>query len=111
MTRGQHVSYHDCRSYVWKKLLMAKIKPTPAPQIKRPTTMTVGVVDAVSRIHPMVKIKQPPVLVHRRLMKSAISSAFMAPNKVPQERILLNNDCSHDLMMKCWWEGFFAHGW
>ena len=74
---------------------MAEMKPTPAPAIKRPTTMTSKLVAAVSRIHPTEKTEHPMIIVHRRPILSAISPEMMAPKKVPQERIPVRRDCCH----------------
>ncbi len=68
-------------------MMTAEIKPTPNPAIRRPATMTPIVVDTVSRMHPIVKMKQPMMMVNRRPMKSARSPAMRAPKKVPAERI------------------------
>ena len=73
---------------------MADIKPTPKPAITRPTTITARPVEAVSRIHPIEKIKQPVMMVTRRPTKSATSPAIIAPKKVPAERIEVVNDWS-----------------
>lgn len=72
----------------------AEIKPTPRPQMIRPAAMTPMLVDAVSRIHPTVKIAQPIMMVDRRPMKSARSPAMMAPKNVPADRIEVVRDCS-----------------
>lgn len=74
---------------------MAEMKPTPAPAMRRPTTITASVVEAVSRIHPTVKVKQPEIIVHLRPILSAMSPAMMAPKNVPQERIPVKRDCCH----------------
>ena len=71
---------------------MAEMKPTPAPAIRRPTTMTGRVVEAVSRIQPTEKTAQPVMMVIRRPMKSATSPAMMAPKKVPAERMEVVKD-------------------
>ena len=76
------------------KMTMAEMKPTPAPQMMRPTTMTAMPVDAVSRMQPTVKTTQPAMMVVRRPTKSATSPATIAPKKVPQLRIDVVSDCS-----------------
>ena len=76
-------------------LLMAEMKPTPAPAMRRPTTITARVVDAVSKIQPTEKVTHPVIIVHLRPMRSAISPEIMAPKNVPQERIPVRRDCCH----------------
>lgn len=76
-------------------LLIAEMNPTPAPAMRRPTTIVARVVDAVSRMHPTVNVKQPEMIVHRRPIRSATSPAIKAPKKVPQERIPVRRDCCH----------------
>lgn len=78
-----------------KNLLMAEIKPTPAPAINLPTTIMASSVEAVSRIQPTENTMQPDIIVHRRPILSARSPAMMAPKKVPQERIPVRRDCCH----------------
>jgi hypothetical protein len=68
------------------------MKPTPNLATRRPATMTPIVVDAVSRIQPTEKIKHPIMIVNRRPIKSAMSSAMIAPKKVPAERTDVVND-------------------
>ena len=72
---------------------MAEMKPTPAPQMRRPGTMRPMPVEATSRIHPTAKITQPSMMVRRRPRKSATSPAMMAPKNVPAERMDVTNDC------------------
>lgn len=68
-------------------MTMAEMNPTPNPQMIRPAHMTPRPVEAVSRMQPIVKMKQPLMMVVRRPMKSAISPAMRAPKKVPQDRM------------------------
>ena len=78
----------------------AEMKPTPKPAIKRPGTIKPMLVEAVSRMHPMVKMTQPMMMVSRRPIKSATSPAMMAPKKVPAERMDVTRDCFEDGMAK-----------
>jgi hypothetical protein len=63
------------------------MNPTPRPAMKRPGAITPILVEAVSRIHPTVKIPHPTIIVRRRPIKSAMSPAAMAPKNVPADRI------------------------
>ena len=74
------------------RMTMAEMNPTPAPQMIRPAHITPRPVEAVSRMQPMVKMKQPVMMVVRRPMKSARSPAIRAPKKVPQDRIEVVKD-------------------
>eukprot|EP00914_Ancora_sagittata_P010829 GHVO01021123.1.p2 GENE.GHVO01021123.1~~GHVO01021123.1.p2 ORF type:complete len:116 (+),score=4.57 GHVO01021123.1:291-638(+) len=78
-------------------MTMAEMKPTPAPAIRRPATMTPRPVDATSRMHPTVKTPQPVMMVTRRPIMSATSPAMIAPKKVPQERMEVVKDWSRAL--------------
>ena len=85
-------------------MTIADMKPTPAPAINRPSTMTAKPVEAVSRIHPTEKTKQPVMMVRRRPIKSATSPAMMAPKNVPAERIDVVKDWSRAVR----WKAFLA---
>ena len=74
------------------RMTMAEMKPTPRPAIKRPATMTPRPVEATSRIHPIVKIPQPVMIVVLRPIISARSPAIRAPKKVPQDKMEVVND-------------------
>jgi len=71
---------------------MADMKLTPNLAIRRPATITPIVVDAVSRIHTIEKMKQPIMTVNRRPMKLARLLATMTPKKVPADRTDVVND-------------------
>jgi hypothetical protein len=71
------------------------MKPTPAPAIKRPTTISVKLVAAVSRTHPTQKVRHPVIIVQRRPILSATSPEMREPKKVPQDRIPVRRDCCH----------------
>ncbi len=104
---------------------MAEMNPTPAPAMRRPTTITAKVVEAVSRMQPTENVRHPEIMVQRRPMWSArsyllrhygvlglfihpceknvqkaqirniLTPAMMAPKNVPQERIPVMRDCCH----------------
>ena len=98
------------------KITIAEMKPTPRPQMSLPATMTPRPVEAVSRMQPIEKMKQPPMIVPLRPMKSAKSPAMIcriirtrshvcrvvvildgeltAPKNVPAERIEVTKDWS-----------------
>lgn len=44
-------------------------------------------VDAVCRMHPIVKMMQPVIIVIRLPMKSAMSPEMIDPKNVPADRI------------------------
>lgn len=59
------------------RMTIADMKPTPKPQISLPATMRPRPVEAVSRIHPTVKTKQPAMMVHLLPIMSAKSPAMI----------------------------------
>lgn len=79
---------------------MAETKPTPNPAIRRPATRRPRLEEAVWRITPMMKTKQPAMTVVRRPNQSARSPAMRAPKKVPAERIETIRDFFHEGMTK-----------
>ena len=74
------------------RMTMAEMNPTPRPQMTRPAHMRPRPVEAVSRMQPTMKIKQPEMMVVRRPMKSAMSPAMRAPRKVPRDRMEVVRD-------------------
>lgn len=58
-------------------------------------------VEAVSKMQPTVKMIQPPMIVLRRPIMSAISPAITAPKNVPAERIEVVSDWFEAEMTKC----------
>jgi hypothetical protein len=49
------------------RMMMAEMKPTPKPEIRRPETMRPRpVYDAVWRMQPTIKTMQPEMIVTRR---------------------------------------------
>ena len=73
-------------------MTMADMNPTPSPQMTRPAHIRPRPVEAVSRMQPTVKMKQPVMMVVRRPMKSAMSPAMRAPRKVPRDRMEVVKD-------------------
>jgi hypothetical protein len=78
------------------RMMTAETKPTPNPAIRRPATRRPRLEEAVWRITPTMKTKQPAMTVVRRPNQSARSPAIRAPKKVPAERIETMRDFFHE---------------
>src|ERR1700733_6105409 len=91
-------------------MMIAEMKPTPSPAMTRPTHMRAMPVEAVWQMQPMAKMKQPPMIVKRRPIKSAISPAMIAPKKVPADKIEVVRDFCQEARENAFFTASLASG-